>query len=196
MRSTKADGDGRKEGGPTVRGARTLSLLALGASCLPMLAMLPATLVGVLSSVGIRSGTPWIDALSVPFSPVAQPLLIASATVLAVSSVRCGWPPVASALFGGSLLYLSMYVVTGQEGRTLSWFFYPGLVIFLGTPLAAIWRVRRSACRPLAQIGVAQKLLLASIALGIVLIASGPALGWGNARSPSPGSPTTDHMNM
>lgn len=182
--------------GPTVRGARTLSLLAFGASCLPMLAMLPATLVGVLSSVGIRSGTQWVDALSKPFSPVAQPLLIASAIILTVGSVRCGWPPVASALFGGSLLYLSMYVVTGQEGRTLSWLFYSGLVAFLGTPLAGIWRVRRSACRPLAHVSMARRLLLASIALGVVLIASGPALGWGSARSPSPGSPTTDHMNM
>lgn len=180
----------------TVRGARTLSLLAFGASCLPMLAMLPATLIGVLSSVGIRSGAPWVDALSVPFSSVAQPLLIASAIILAVGSVRCGWPPVASALLGGSLLYLSMYLVTGQEGRTLSWIFYPGLVAFLGTPLAGIWRVRRLACRPLAQIGMARRLLLASIALGVVLIASGPALGWGSARSPSPGSQTTDHMKM
>lgn len=196
MRFTKAGGDDSNARGLAVPGARTLSLIALGASCLPMLAMLPATLVGVLSSVGIRSGTPWVDALSVPFSPVAQPLLIASAIVLAVSSVRCGWPPVASALFGGSLLYLSMYVVTGQEGRTLSWLFYPGLVVFLGTPLVAIWRVGRSACRPLARIGLARRLLLASIALGIILIASGPALGWGSARSPSPGSQTPDHMNM
>jgi hypothetical protein len=194
MKLTREVGDSPRGG--AVRGARIQSFATFGASCLPMVAMLPATLVAVLSSIGVRSGASWVDTLSKPLAPVAQPLLIASAMVLAVSSVRCGWPPVVSALFGGSLLYLSMYVVTGPEGRTLSLLFYPGLVAFLGTPLLAGWRVRRSACSPLARVARARRLLLASIALGVVLVASGPALGWGGARSPSPGSRTTDHMNM
>jgi len=57
---------------------------------------------------------------------VAQPLLLVSAALLAVTSLRCSRLAVASAASSGVLLYLGMYVITRRDGTATPLLFYPG----------------------------------------------------------------------
>lgn len=164
-------------------GLRAGAVALFVAGCVPMLVMLPAGVVGALDAVGIASEAGWVQALSRPLAPVAQPLLIVSTLLLGVGSLRCGWLPVASALGGGALLYLGMYVVTAPGGRSHPAMFYAGLLLFLASPVLTVWRPRVRACRPLLGGPAARIALLAALGAGAILLASAPAVGWGRATA-------------
>lgn len=155
-----------------------------------MLVMLPASVAGILASVGIEADAGWVQALSRPLQAVAQPLLIASALLLGAGSVRCGWSPVTAALAGGTMLYLGMYVVTGPGGQTQPALFYAGVALFLASPILTLARPRLRACRPLFRGNAAGKVLLSVLALSAILIGVAPPLGWGRAA----GAPHAQHV--
>lgn len=163
-----------------------------------MLVMLPAGLVGGLSSIGVRADAGWVQALARPFEPVAQPLLVVSALLLAAGSVACGWSPVAAALTGGTLLYLGMYAVTGPGGASQPALFYAGLALFVGAPVLTVVRPRLRSCRPLLARRAARRILLLAVAAGAVLLLVAPLAGWGRATAvlhavhsrPAPAQPT------
>lgn len=164
-------------------GLRAGALLLFAASCVPMLVMLPASLTGLLATVGIEAEAGWVHTLARPLEPVAQPLLIVSALLLGAASARCGWAPLAAALGGGTLLYLGMYVVTGPGGQTQPALFYSGLALFLGNPILTLARPRLRACRPLIHGPRATRLLVGTLGVGAILLALGPAVGWGRATA-------------
>lgn len=148
-----------------------------------MVVMLPASLTDTLSSLGVEAESDWVQALARPLAPVAQPLLIASTLLLAVGALVCGRLPVAAAVTGGALLYLGMYVMTGRGEQTQPVLFYAGLAIFLAAPALTLWRPRIRACRPLMERHRARRALLGTLAASAVLLAAGPALGWGSATT-------------
>lgn len=164
-------------------GLRAGAVALLAASCVPMLVMLPAGLTGLLSSVGVRADAGWVQALAHPFEPVAQPLLIVSAVLLAAGALLCGWSPLVTALAGGVLLSVGMYVVTAQAGQTQPVLFYAGLALFAASPALSILRPRLRACRPLLPRRRARRILLAALGASAVLLASAGATGWGRATA-------------
>lgn len=164
-------------------GLRAGAVLLFAASCVPMLVMLPASLAGVLASVGIEADAGWVQSLARPLGPVAQPLLISSALLLGAASARCGWAPLSAAVGGGTLLYLGMYVVTGPAGQTNPALFYAGLALFLGSPVLTLVRPRLRACRPLVHGPAGTRLLAATLGVGALLLALAPPLGWGRATA-------------
>lgn len=164
-------------------GLRAGALLLFAASCVPMLVMLPASLAGLLATLGIEAEAGWVQALAGPIGFVAQPLLIVSALLLAAASARCGWAPVTAALGGGTLLYLGMYVLTGPTGQTQPGLFYSGLALFLASPVLTLVRPRLRACRPLLRGPAASRLLVATLGVGAILLALAPPLGWGRATA-------------
>lgn len=164
-------------------GRRIGPLAFFAASCVPMLVMLPAGLTGVLASVGIRAQAGWVQTIADPLGPIAQPLLIVATLALAAGSLACGRAPVAAALAGGTLLYLSMYVLTRPGGLSDPALFYPGLALFLSSPLLSLVRPRLRACRPLLSRARRRAALLATVPVSALLLAMSPTLGWGNATA-------------
>ncbi len=106
--------------------ARTLSGAGLLASCVPMVAMLPGAVAGVLAFVGLGASSAAVTTLAPTLNDVAQPLLLVSAVLLAVSGLRCNPIAVALAAAGGVLLYLGMYQLTRADGTTSATLFTPG----------------------------------------------------------------------
>lgn len=148
-----------------------------------MLVMLPAGVLGALGSVAIRAEAGWVQALARPLEPVAQPLLVVSTLLLAVGALSCGRAAVLTALGGGALLYLGMYVVTGPAGQTQPALFYSGLALFVASPLLPLVRRRLRACRPMVTKRTAHRVLLASLGASALLLALAPAVGWGRATA-------------
>lgn len=161
--------------------AGSLGLFAV--SCVPMLVMLPAGLVGLLTSVGVSAEAGWVQAIADPLGPVAQPLLIAATLALAAGSLSCGRAPVAAALAGGALLYVGMYVVTKPGGLSEPALFYPGLGLFLANPALTLVRPRVRACRPLGGPPLRRTFLFGTGALAVLLVATAPVFGWGDATA-------------
>ena len=131
-------------------------------------------------------------ALAPVLSPIAQPLLVVSTALVAVSQLRCSRLAVVSGAAGGTLLYLAMYVVTGSDGRAEPAVFYPGLALFAGSYLIPIVRRRLGRCRPVVAPRIAKALLLATILGGTVAVASAAAFH-GTARTTRTHPPTTGH---
>lgn len=187
------------------RTARALSGVGLIASCLPMVTMLPAAATGVLAFVGLGASSAATTTLAPALNEVAQPLLLISAALMAVSGLRCSRAAVAFAAGGGMLLYLGMYVLTRSDGTTSPILFYPGLALFFGAYLVG-WRQRRGLrCRPMVSPLLASRLLAGTLVLGTSVIVatavstspagshganhSGMTMpGHGSGRSTSPGS--------
>jgi len=96
------------------------------ASCVPTVAMLPGAVAGVLAFVGLGASSAAVTTLAPTLNDVAQPLLLVSAVLLAVSGLRCNPIAVASAAAGGVLLYLGMYQLTRADGTTSATLFTPG----------------------------------------------------------------------
>ena len=90
---------------------RVGGVLVGGASCLPMVAMLPGGVGAVLAALGVHTTSGPFSVFADLLAPVAQPLLIAAVVALVVGSLRCGLSTVLLAAIGGTLLYLSMYVL-------------------------------------------------------------------------------------
>ena len=149
------------------------SLRLLGAalalvSCVPMLAMLPAGFVAVVSLIGLTS--PPVVAGVAPLAPVAPWLFGVSVVLLTMGHARCGWQPAGLAAVGGLLVYLAMYVLvgpvvmdamTGMEGMiasdaaqtamtglTNAPLFYLGLTLMVASFGLVGWRRRRGVCHP------------------------------------------------
>lgn len=152
-----------------------------------MVAMLPAGAASVFSLVGLGAGGGAIAALSPVLSPIAQPLLLASTALVAVSQVRCGRLAIASAAAGGTLLYLSMYAITQSNGRAEAALFYPGLALFIASYLIPIVRRRLGRCRPIVAPGAAKALLVATLLAGTVAVGSVAALRGDAGATPTHG---------
>ena len=89
----------------SVGAARTLGGVGALASCLPMVAMLPGGFAAALGLIGLGSSSAAVRTLAPQLNSVAQPLLLVSVTLLAVTSLRCSRLAVASAASGGVLLH-------------------------------------------------------------------------------------------
>jgi hypothetical protein len=143
------------------------------ASCLPMVAMLPGAVATLLTTLGITTTSGPLAPLARSLAPVARPLLVAAVLLLVVGSLRCGIGPATLAAVGGTLLYLSMYVLpqpsspgmdgmagmhsppvggtagrAGAVGTTNAPLFYLGLAASLGTFVWSAVRRHRRSCRP------------------------------------------------
>jgi hypothetical protein len=146
-------------------------VLAL-AGCVPMVAMLPGAVATLLTTLGLSTTSGPLAPVARSLAPIARPLLIAAVLLLLVGSLRCGAGPAILAAAGGTLLYLSMYVLphpssaamggmaemstpaqgtagrAGAVGTTNAPVFYLGLAAYLGTFLWSSLRRWRRACRP------------------------------------------------
>jgi len=145
------------------------------ASCLPMVAMLPGAVATLLTTIGITTTSGPLAPVARGLAPVARPLLVAAVLLLVVGSLRCGIGPAILAAMGGTLLYLSMYVLpqpsspgiggmapmrsppvggaagrAGAVGTTNAPLFYLGLAASLGTFVWSAVQRRRRACRPVS----------------------------------------------
>lgn len=107
---------------------------------------------------------------------VAQPLLLFSVMLLVVGGLRCGRIVVTLALIGGALLYVSMYVWTADRGTTSPGLFYVGLACFIGAYGVSWLRRRGKRCRPWVSSLLANRLLIATVVLGIIAVAAYAAL--------------------
>lgn len=182
------------------RALRALGGIGGLASCLPMLAMLPAGFAGALGAVGLEADS----GLSQELAPVAKPLLLVSAVVLAVGGLRCSRLAAAVALAGGGLLYLAMYVSTQPDGTTAPALFYPGLALFLGTFLVGWVRPRIASCRPVLAGRDWRRLAFGTVLVGAAVTLGSLLVGFGSApahRTASGGggmsamSPSTSGMS-
>jgi hypothetical protein len=147
---------------------RLLGALLAVASCIPMLAMLPAGFATVLSLVGLAA--PPLVAWATPLAPIAPLLLVVSVVLLVIGDLRCGWQPASLAALGGLLIYLAMYVfvtplastiMNGMEGMssagtshatmpglTNAPLFYIGLTLMAASFGLVLWRRLQKICRP------------------------------------------------
>ena len=168
------------EPGTTRRGSMGGQALAgMGAltSGVPMVAMLPGGVAGVLGPLGLNAGSGVVIWLAGVLGPAGAALRLASTALLAVAGLRCGLLAVGTALIGGALMYLSMYVVVRADGTTTSTLFYPGLVLFLGSYLAPRVQRRRRGCHPLVDAKRGRALLVAVLVAGGALVVATTVLG-------------------
>ncbi len=136
-----------------------------------MVAMLPAAASGVLAFIGLGASSAAATTLTPALNHVAQPLLLVSAGLLAVSGLRCSRSTVALAAIGGVLIYLGMYVFTRSDGTTSPVLFYPGVALFFGAYVVG-WRKRRGLrCRPVVSAVLAGRLLAVTLVLGAAVVA-------------------------
>lgn len=145
-------------------------------SCIPMVAMLPGAVGGALGLVGLGASSAVVARLTPMLNAVALPLLMFSVALLVVGGLRCGRIVMASALVGGVLLYVSMYVWTTDGGATSPVLFYVGLACFTGAYVVSWLRRRGKRCRPLVGPTLANRLLVATVVIGIVGIVGYAAL--------------------
>jgi hypothetical protein len=145
------------------------------ASCLPMVTMLPGAVATLLATLGSTATSGPFAPVARGLAPVARPLLIAAVLLLVAGSPRCGIGPAILAVVGGTLLYLSMYVLphpsspgmggmagmhslpvggtagrAGAVGATNAPLFYLGLAAYLGTFVWSAVRRHRRGCRPVS----------------------------------------------
>lgn len=158
-------------------------------SCLPMVGMLPGGVAGVLGLVGLGASSGVAIWLSTNLAPVGAPLLLASTMVLAAASLACSRLAVSAALSGGTLMYLSMYVLVRGDGATTSALFYPGLALFLGSYMVPAVQRRRRGCRPMVSPKRGQLLLLGALLGGAALVVATVVFGLSFGTSPSGGMP-------
>jgi hypothetical protein len=151
-----------------------IGAIALGiGSCIPMLAMLPAGIVAAGSALGVHATSGPAPPVGSALAPLARPLLVLATLSLVIAALRCGIRPAALAATGGTLLYLSMYVLpsggramrgmanmaaphstptsaqrAGAAGLTNGPVFYAGLAAIVATYVWSGIRRRRHACRP------------------------------------------------
>lgn len=151
--------------------AQTASGVGLLVSCLPMVAMLPGVASGVLGVVGLGASGAVVSRLAPGLGVVAKPLLLFSVLMLAIGGLRCGRTVVALALGGGALLYLSMYVWTGNDGGTSPVPFYGGLGCFVGAYVVSWSRRRGRRCRPLVNPVLAGRLMIVTVVAGPAVVA-------------------------
>lgn len=161
---------------PAERVLRVLAAVFGAASCLPMLAMLPAGVATLASTVGIHATSGPAAPLARSLAPVARPLLVLATLSLVGAALRCGIRPAVLAGVGGTLLYLSMYVLptaapvgtrmadmggslhglgtvaarAGASGATNAATFYLGLAALVATYLWSGLRHRRRSCHPVS----------------------------------------------
>jgi LPXTG-motif cell wall-anchored protein len=144
------------------------------ASCIPMLAMLPAGFATILALLGL--GASPLLALAAPLAPFAPSLLILSVAIFVFGNLRCGWQPAGLAAIGGLLVYLSMYVfvtpmareaMTGMQGMILAQtprsgmlgltnapMFYIGLLLMIASFGLVLWRRRQKICLPFSPLAM------------------------------------------
>lgn len=155
--------------------ARVLGGIGALASCVPMVAMMPAGFATALSFVGLGASSAAVHTLAPHLNPIAQPLLLLSAALLAVTSLRCSLAAVFTASSGGLLMYLGMYVWTDPGGVTNPSLFYPGLGLFLSTYLVSFAQRRLAASRPLVRPALGRGLVAGTLVIGAALVTASAA---------------------
>ena len=150
--------------------AQTASGAGLLVSCIPMAAMLPGAVGGALGLVGLGTSSAVVSRLAPALNVVAQPLLLFSVMLLVVGGLRCGRIVVSLAMIGGVLLYVSMYVWTTDGGAPSPALFYVGLACFVGAYGVSWLRRRGKRCRPLVSPLLANRLLIATLVVGIIAV--------------------------
>lgn len=156
--------------------AQAASGAGLLVSCIPMVAMLPGAVGGALGLVGLGASGAVVSRLAPALNAVALPLLMFSVLLLIVGGLRCGGIVVSLAMIGGVLLYVSMYVWTTDGGATSPALFYVGLACFIGAYGVSWLRRRDKRCRPLVGPLLANRLLIATVVVGIIAIVAYAAL--------------------
>jgi hypothetical protein len=163
-----------RQPGPVGRGR---GLQALGGvlalvSCVPMVAMLPGAVATLLTTIGITTTSGPLAPVAQGLAPIARPAAHRRRAPAAGGFAALRRGPAVLAAVGGTLLYLSMYVVphpsspgmggmaatstpaqgtagrAGAVGATNAPVFYLGLAAYLGTFLWSSLRRWRRACRP------------------------------------------------
>ncbi len=160
-----------------------------------MVAMLPGGFAAALGLIGLGSSSAAVRTLAPQLNSVAQPLLLVSAALLAVTSLRCSRLAVASAAGGGVLLYFGMYVITRSDGTAAPLLFYSGLVLFLATYPISFARRRQATCRPLVSPRSGRRLFATTLALGVALVAASAISGFGAPAANATGTSTSGSMN-
>ncbi len=142
-----------------------------------MVAMLPGGVAGAFGLMGLGAGSGVVIWLSAVLGPAGAALLLASTGLLAVVGLRCGLLAVGTALIGGALMYLSMYVVVRGDGATTATLFYPGLALFLSSYFAPLVERRRRGCHPLVDAKRGRALFVAVLVAGGALVVATAVLG-------------------
>jgi len=155
-----------------------------------MAAMLPGAVGGALGLVGLGASSAVVSRLTPALNLVAQPVLLFSIMLLVVGGLRCGGIVVSFAMIGGVLLYVSLYVWTTDGGATSPAPFYVGLACFIGAYGISWLRRRGKRCRPLVSPMLANRLLIATVVVGIIAIVAYAAL----ANSSDAVMPMTVHF--
>ncbi len=127
--------------------------------------MLPGAATSVLGIVGITGSS----GLAIALADIAEPLFIASAVLILISSLACSRLVAVLSATGATLLYLSMFQlansgVATDDGGSMSMMamqhsqqtsvhanaptFYLGLVTLISSALLSAWRRHRHRCRP------------------------------------------------
>jgi hypothetical protein len=133
------------------------------AGCAGMASMLPGAAAGALGAIGVGGSS----ALARTLSPVAQPLYIVSAVLVALGALACSRLVALLAISGSLLLYLSMFqlATSAASGGSMSTMtttarsrsmlhaeqttFYLGLALLLAGYALNAWHRYRRQCRPL-----------------------------------------------
>jgi hypothetical protein len=132
-----------------------------------MLAMLPSGLAAFLAAFGVTTTSGPFAPVAEFLSPVAKPLLVVATLTLVAGVLHCGRLPAAVAAAGGTLLYLSMYVLPSPPSgephmrgmadmaptapttaTTNAVVFYLGLALFVSAYVLPLIYRRRGLCRP------------------------------------------------
>ena len=138
------------------------------AGCAGMASMLPGASAGVLGAIGIGGSS----GLARTLSPVAEPLYIVSAVLVALGALACSRLVALLAISGSLLLYLSMFQLASgglsSSGGSMAGMttqphqqsalhaeratFYLGVALLVSGFALSFWRRRRHDCRPLLRL--------------------------------------------
>jgi len=93
------------------RSSSWISAVGVVIAAISCTVMIAATVIGLLGVIGIRASAEFADKFTQLLSPIAQPLLVVSLALIVIGLIPRGRIPIALALSGGVLVYLSMFAV-------------------------------------------------------------------------------------
>ncbi len=140
----------------------TLGVLGSVLGCTAMAASLPATTAGLLGAIGVTGS----GLLAQTLAPVAEPLFIGSAVLLAVGGLACSRLVALLVGSAGGLLYILMFVLPAGAGGAMTAMtsshahasradptsFYTGAGLLLAAVTLNAWRRRRKSCHPILRL--------------------------------------------
>ena len=157
---------------------RVLGALLAQVSCIPLIAMLPAGFVTLLSLLGLTA-TPLL-AWAAPLAPIASYLFIVSIGFLVVGHLRCRWQPASVALVGGLLVFLAMYVLVVPMASLET---PPTPRPATGEAMSGMEQATPVSTSPPAMLGMLGRTNASLFYAGVVLIMSSFGLVWWRRRA-------------